>query len=349
MTPWLRSFLPRSLPYRGTDLARGGLGALVGILVASATAKALDVGAAGVPFIVAPMGASAVLLFAAPASPLAQPWPLLGGNLVSTLVGVLAGRTIHGTALAAALAVGVAITLMMLLRCLHPPGGACALFASVGAPPVHDQGYLFAVFPVAIDTVCLLVVAVLVNNLTGRRYPHVPAPQPERPGLRVEDIRSAIAALDQGLDILPDDVLVLVREAERHALERRLGNLRVESVMRTDVTTVLDHDSVYRVRLIINQQRVKAVPVVDGARRVIGIVTMNDLFALTLANVEQVRTVMTSPVRTVAADAPVSELVALMTEHGVRHVPVVAADGTLAGIVSRTELIEILHRALVEA
>src|SRR4051794_1003956 len=173
---WLRTFRPRSLPYRGLDYLRGAVGALFGILLAGLAGKAFDIGPAALPFIVAPIGASAVLLFAAPASPLAQPWPVVGGNLVATLVGVVSGRVFDDTVLAAAAAVGAAIALMMLLRCVHLPGGACALFASVGAPAVHEQGFAFAVFPVAVNTVVLLLVAIAVNNLTGRRYPHVPAP-----------------------------------------------------------------------------------------------------------------------------------------------------------------------------
>ena len=109
-----------------------------------------------------------------PASPLAQPWAVLVGNVVSAAIGVAAGRWIDDVALAAAVAVAVAIGVMMLLRCLHPPGGACALFAAVAAPAVRHQGFLFAVTPIAVDTVCLLAIALLVNNLTGRTYPHVP-------------------------------------------------------------------------------------------------------------------------------------------------------------------------------
>ena len=349
VTAWLRTFWPSSLPYRGADYLRGALGALGGILVAAYVAKALDVGAAAVPFIVAPMGASAVLLFAAPASPLAQPWPLVGGNLISTLVGVTAGKLTDDVALAASGAVAVAIAVMMLARCLHPPGGACALFASVGAPAVHHQGYLFAIFPVAVNTVLLLAVAIGVNNLTGRRYPHLAMPAPQPLGLKLEDVRAAIAGLDQGLDILPGDVLTLVQEAEKHALDRRLGQLRVGAVMVTDVVTVQDFESAYRIRIIINQHHVKAVPVVDSERHVIGIVTIYDLFGRTLADLDPASTIMTSPVQTIAADAPVAELVALMTERGLRHVPVVDAEARLVGIVTRTELIAVLNRALVES
>jgi CBS domain-containing membrane protein len=164
--------------YRRAEFLRGGVGALCGIALAALAAKVVPGGPALLPFIVAPMGATAVLLFAAPASPLAQPWSLLVGNLSSTVVGVTAGRLVPDVTLAAAVAVAVAIVLMMMLRCVHPPGGACALFAAVGGAAVAEHGYAFALWPVGVNTVVLLVVAALVNNLTGRPYPHVPPPPP---------------------------------------------------------------------------------------------------------------------------------------------------------------------------
>jgi CBS domain-containing membrane protein len=320
----------------------------------------LDVGPAALPFIVAPIGASAVLLFAASASPLAQPWPLVGGNVISALIGVAAGRVFDDVTIAASVAVGLAIAVMMLLRCLHPPGGACALFAAAASPVVHHHGFLFPIFPVAVNSVFLLFVALLVNNLSGRRYPHVaatPAAPPagrdrapsERIGMHTEDIARAMARLDQGLDILPADVIALVRDAELHALDRQLGQLRVGTLMARDVLTVLPTETIYRVRLIMNQHHVKAVPVVDAERHVVGIVTVYDLFNLNLANVDPAAKVMSSPVVTIRTDAPVAELVSLMSDRGLRHVPVVDQDGVLAGIVTRSELIAVLNRALVRA
>jgi CBS domain-containing membrane protein len=344
--------------YRRAEFLRGGVGALAGIALAALAAKVLPGGPALLPFIVAPMGATAVLLFAAPASPLAQPWSLLVGNVSSTIVGVTAGRLFDDVTVAAAVAVGVAIPLMMALRCVHPPGGACALFAAVGGAAVAEQGYAFAVVPVGVNTVVLLLVAALVNNLTGRPYPHVPEPSPprvgtdpapsERVGVQTEDIRQAMARLDRGLDILPGDVMTLVREAETHALDRRLGQLRVGTLMARDVQTVRPSDTLYRVRMVINNHHVKAVPVVDEERHVVGIVTVYDLFNRDIVEFDPVSKVMTSPVTTVSVATPVARLVSLMTDLGLRHLPVVDADERLAGIVTRTELIAVLNQALVE-
>jgi CBS domain-containing membrane protein len=140
LTGWLRSFKPVPPRYRPIEFARGGVGALAGIIVASVVVRYFHAGPLGLPFIVAPIGASAVLVFAAPASPLAQPWAVLGGNTASAAVGIAFARLFNDTMVAAAVAVGCAIVVMMLLNCLHPPGGACALFAAVGRVPFDRRG-----------------------------------------------------------------------------------------------------------------------------------------------------------------------------------------------------------------
>jgi CBS domain-containing membrane protein len=354
---WRTALRPGPIGYKRAEFLRGGIGALVGIGLAALTAKAIPGGPAALPYIVAPMGAAAVLLFAAPASPLVQPWSLLVGNLSSTLVGVTAGKLIPDLALAAAVAVAGAIVVMMALRCVHPPGGACALFAAVAGAAVAEHGYAFALWPVGVNTVVLLVVAALVNNLTGRPYPHVPEPPPaahgtdlapsQRVGVRTEDVRDAMARLDRGLDIHPGDVITLIREAEAHALDRRLGQLRVGTIMARDVQTVRASDTLYRARMVINNHQVKAVPVVDDEQHVVGIITVFDLFNRDVVEFDPVSRVMTSPVTTVGVDTPVARLVALMTDLGLRNLPVVDDDGRLAGIVTRTELIAVLNQALV--
>lgn len=352
------SIRPGSMAYRRVEFLRGGLGALVGIGLAASSARFIPGGPESLPFIVAPMGASAVLLFAAQASPLAQPYSVLVGNISSTLVGITAGKLIPEPALAPAVAVAVAIPLMMALRCVHPPGGACALFAAVPSAAVAEQGYWFALWPVGVNTVVLLVVAALVNNLTGRPYPHVTPPPPppapdqdptpsDRIGVRLEDVREAMDRLDQGLDVLPGDVIALVREAEAHALDRRLGRLRVSAVMARRVRTVRATDSIYRARSLLEQHRLKALPVIDAERRVVGIVTIYDLFNLELVDLDPVSKVMSSPVTTVEEDSPVARLVSLMTDSGLHNLPVVDGEDHLVGIVTRTELVTVLNKALI--
>jgi CBS-domain-containing membrane protein len=118
-------------------------------------------------------GASAVLVYAAIKSPLAQPRNLLGGHVISGLVGVACYQLFGGTLwLAAALAVSLAIVAMLATRTLHPPGGATALIAVIGGPKVHSLGYLYAFLPAGSGALVLLAIALLVNNLSkDRKYP----------------------------------------------------------------------------------------------------------------------------------------------------------------------------------
>ena len=118
-------------------------------------------------------GASAVLLYGAVRSPLAQPRNLIGGHVLSAIVGVSAQLWLGGTPwLAAAVAVSVAIAIMHLTRTLHPPGGATALIAVIGGDSVHQLGYLYVLVPAALGASVMLVIALLVNNIPKtRKYP----------------------------------------------------------------------------------------------------------------------------------------------------------------------------------
>ena len=122
---------------------------------------------------IASMGSSAVLLFASPHGALSQPWPVFGGHIVSALVGVTCARWLGGEPmLAASLAVALAIAAMYSLRCLHPPGGATAMYAVLGGETVHALGYGYLFSPVLLNVIVLLAVAVAFNYpFAWRRYP----------------------------------------------------------------------------------------------------------------------------------------------------------------------------------
>jgi len=128
---------------------------------------------AGLSMLIGSFGASAVLLYGAPKSPLAQPRNLLGGHFLSALVGVSARLLLPSpTWMCCALAVAGAIALMHATKALHPPGGATALIAVTGGPKIVSLGYLYAVVPALSGALVMLAVALLANNLASRRrYP----------------------------------------------------------------------------------------------------------------------------------------------------------------------------------
>ena len=122
--------------------------------------------------VIGSFGATAVLLYAAIKSPLAQPRNLLGGHIFSAIIGVTCYKLFGDAAISSALAVSISIAFMLMTETLHPPGGATALIAVIGSSKIHNLGYFYVLIPVALGAVILLVVALLVNNIAGkRRYP----------------------------------------------------------------------------------------------------------------------------------------------------------------------------------
>lgn len=124
-------------------------------------------------FTIGSFGASAVLIYGAPRSPLAQPRNLIGGHVLSALVGVAIYYILPNPIwLSAALSVSLAIAVMHITKTLHPPGGATALIAIIGGDRIHALGFGYAIMPVFIGACLMLIVAWIANNsVRGRRYP----------------------------------------------------------------------------------------------------------------------------------------------------------------------------------
>lgn len=126
-------------------------------------------------FLIGSFGATAVLIYGAPDSDFAQPRNLLGGHIFSALTGVSVYKLFStDLALASALAVSLSIVLMHFTRTMHPPGGATALIAVIGGTKVTELGFSFVVYPVAPGALCMLFVALLVNNFSKDSLRHYP-------------------------------------------------------------------------------------------------------------------------------------------------------------------------------
>jgi len=173
-------------------------------------------------YIIPSMGASAVLLFAAPNVPFSQPWNVFGGHLISAIIGVACFQWIPDIHIAAAASVGIAIGVMYYTRCIHPPGGATALAAVIGSSQIHDLGYMYVVIPVLINTVTILIVAVAFNGvLSWRSYPANLKSRKIKEGvsnssnvknnnayppIKHEDFVYALSQIDSIVDINEDDL-----------------------------------------------------------------------------------------------------------------------------------------------
>lgn len=181
--------------------------------------------------LIASMGASAVLLFGVPHSPLSQPWPLIGGHTLSALAGVFCATWVEPPFLAGGLAVGVAISVMHLGRCIHPPGGATALTAVIGGKVVEQWGYTFVLFPVLTSAVLLVILATLINApFPWRRYPSLLA-RPPKPATAKppdspthEQILAAMREIDTFVDISEEDLVQLVERLSADVVRRRNGD-----------------------------------------------------------------------------------------------------------------------------
>ena len=167
----MASFLGFQAATSSTEKLVSGFGAGISIFFI-ASISYFYVGSEGVVYILPSMGAAAVLLFAVPHGPLSQPWALFAGNILSAVVGVTCAQWITNDFIAAAVAVGAAIALMHICRCLHPPGGATALAAVIGGATIRDLGYGYVVFPTLINCIVIFSVAMVFNNLFAwRSYP----------------------------------------------------------------------------------------------------------------------------------------------------------------------------------
>ncbi len=203
-----------------------GLGGLCGIVgVAYITGWWLD-GYAAV-LIMGSIGSSAVLLFAVPHGPLSQPWPLVGGHTLSALVGVAVAHIIPDLYLAAGVAVALAIVVMHYARCLHPPGGATAMFAVLGGESVRALGWSFVLTPAFLDTTVILLIAIIFNApFHWRRYPRalsdvffyeeVERPKRRDSDISNQDLTAALQGMGTLLDVSESDLMRIYELANAH-------------------------------------------------------------------------------------------------------------------------------------
>ena len=370
LTHWLTDLKPMRMRVNSRERWRVVVGAGIGLLLTALASMALSHGSPAIPWLIAPLGASAVLVFGLPASPLAQPWPVVGGNSVSALIGIACTLAWGASPTTAAVAVALAIAAMFALRCLHPPGGASALLVVL----LGTTDPQFALVPVFTHSFALALAGIVYNNATGKRYPHrqgVATPVPSashQPVFTEADLDTVLKRYNQVLDVSPDDLQALLAQTELEAYRRRLGELRCRDVMSTDLVTVEFGDSLQDAWKLLRERRIKALPVVDKVRRVVGVVTLADFMRHADLDfhhgwVERLRSFLTpSPtpyankpetvgqimvrqVRVASADRHLSELVPLFADTGHHHIPIIDDDKRLVGIITQSDVVAALCRS----
>lgn len=355
---WLLSFAPAAVAVPWRERVRSCIGALVGIGITGASMHWLFGADTRIPLLVAPMGASAVLLFAVPASPLAQPWSLIGGNLVSATLGVIASQCFDDPVMAAAFAVAAATCAMFALRCVHPPSGAVALTAVLGGPSVHALGFRFVAEPIALQSFVLLSAAIVYHTVTGHRYPHAKRGNAQAnrqhdagaTGITRADIEAIVRQQGELIDVAADDLQTLLHEAQLLAYARSFSDMTCADIMSREVVSVSPDTTAAAAWRQLERHRIKALPVVDDARHVVGIVTRTDFVGRTAFGLRRMRAsrrvdeIMTPTVCTVDASVPVGKLIPLFAHYGHHHIPVLDSSKRLAGMITQSDLIGGLHR-----
>ncbi len=361
---WLSHFFPSPLGINGRERLRVTVGIGLGILLAALLSRWWSHDGTGPqPWMVASLGASAVLVFATPSSPLSQPWPVLAGSTLSVLVGLACAVLVPYPAVAAALAVALSVAIMVPLRCLHPPGAAVALFAVLS----HEHGVQLAALPIFVNAFVLLLFGVAYNTLTGRSYPHRQRPVPSTPASSPSrfvssDLDAALAHYNEVLDIGRADLEGLLHLAGRAAFQRTLGELRCGDIMSAPALSVQGTVALQEAWTLMRRAQIKALPVTDAEAKVVGIVTVADFMRLANLDLHDglgkrlralvmgrgatsprvVQDLMSSPVQTAQADQHAMDLVPLFSHGGHHHIPIVQGNGVLVGIITQTDLVKAL-------
>ena len=363
LSNWLYHFAPTPIGINGRERLRVTLGIGLGILLAALLSRWWSHGDAGPqPWIVASLGASAVLVFAMPSSPLSQPWPVLGGSTLSVLIGLVCAMLVPYPAMAAALSVALSVAIMVPLRCLHPPGAAVALFSVLN----YEHGVQLAALPIMVNALVLVLFGIVYNTLTGRSYPHRQRPAPSTPASSPSrfissDLDAALSHYNEVLDISRADLEGLLHLAGRAAFQRTLGELRCSDIMSTPALSVEGQVALQEAWTLMRREQIKALPVVDAERQVVGIVTVADF--MRLANLDlhdglgkrlkalvmgrgtspkMVQDIMSSPVQMAQAEQHAMDLVPLFSHGGHHHIPIVDAQDQLLGIITQTDLVRAL-------
>jgi CBS domain-containing membrane protein len=350
---WLCALWPAPTAADWRERVRVAVGGGLGILVSGGLCQFASgpMAVQAWPWLVAPMGASAVLIFAAPSNPMAQPWAVVGGNVISALVGVACVHWGGPTVVAAALAVGVAIGLMFVLRCLHPPGGAAALLVVLAG--VADPA--FVLFPVLANAMLLVLTGIAYHHATRRDYPH----QALRAGPSIGDAEAAaidaeldavLARRSHAVDIGRDELKALLEDAQLRSYQRKLANVRCGEIMSRQLITVTHGTPLSEAWPLFEAHGIKALPVVDNVGNLIGIVTPADFVRHvavkpTAQAGRWIGEIMTHDVRAARVDRHLVDLIPLFGGTGHHHIPIVEARGRVVGIVTPTDVVAALYSA----
>lgn len=327
----------------------------------------------------AAVGASAVIMFAIPHSPMAQPWSVIGGYFIAVSIGLLALYTMMPPIVGIAVAIVLVVLMTMTFKCLHPPSGAIVIFV-FNQNPADFSVALTVISSVMVAALLLVMLATLLNNLgLGRKYPqcltetikNLHRTRDELPTIRTgvthEDLDYALKKHGAYVDIQENELINLYESAIDHAFSRKMNTL-CGDIMARDIIAIDEAASLDDAWGLLHKHKIKALPVINKQRHVIGIITIADFLKDVASQsrhyrsgleqlmagsenpaVEQrpVSQIMTRPVITEQMDAPVSVLIKKLSDWGMHHVPIVNAQQELVGMITQSDLIGSMYQKIV--
>ncbi|WP_321390083.1 HPP family protein [Emcibacter sp.] len=358
------------------EAVRAGAGVFIGLGITGLLALSGFFDLAPGFYLIAPFGASAVLLFAVPNSPLAQPWPAIVGNTVAALVSVTVCMYVPDPTLRIALAVGLAMVVTILCRAVHPPAGAVAMTVAMNPDAVSELGFMFAITPVATGSAILVLLATLYARLTGRRYPFRQFDEPNKHGtldpepterldLTEEELTEILERYRQSLNLGVEDLARLIGAAELQASTHRISPTTAGDVMSRNLITVRPETPVADIADLFKHHRFASLPVVIDDGHFLGVIYQINLISFVGTNNRHLNLSVAPVIKRLlgsgwdkpvhAADVmdidipraevatPIAALLHWMADGDVDAVPVLKHT-RIVGIVTRSDLIRALAR-----
>lgn len=375
MALW-RGLGPAIPPGNWSETIRAVIGALIGLGLTELVLSPMAEPMLGV-FLIAPFGATAVLVIAVPNSPLAQPWSVLVGNGLAALAGVTVALLVPSPMAAVPISVALAIAAMILARAMHPPAGAIAMTAAMNPDLVAALGYGFALSPVLLGSAMIVGFGMIWARLTGRRYPFRQFAEPNaartadpapmaRIGLTETELTDLLQTYRQSLNLGVADLVRLIGAAAAQAASNRLGPLTAADVMSRDLITVTPETPLPRVTDLFRRHGFAALPVVQQDQRFVGLIFQIDMIRTAgkgsvprqrklaaamhhLAGKRRAEPILAQDILTRAApqaspDMPIGTLLPLLAQGHDSAVPVLEGE-RIIGIVTQTDLITALVRS----
>jgi CBS domain-containing membrane protein len=372
----VKSFIANSLPEAGSvtwlERLRSSLGASISIAGVIGLSLAIATYVNSSSWAVASIGASAFLAFVLPSSPMAQPWPIIGGNTIASLIAIACSHFIHEITFLIPISLGLTILAMFVMRCLHPPAASLTLLIPLAG--VFD--YHFVLFPVLANSILLVMCSIAYNTLTGKPYPYRPKKIVDPSSIQAlerkienDEIEAVLGRYNGVLDINKEDLANLISQVEHGAYQKKLQSIQCKNIMTADVLFMHMDSPLDAAWRLLRNNKVKALPVIDASRRVLGIITIEDFLKSAAVDFGQsfgqrmrgfmrvaipglnslpnaVGQVMSKPVRVISEDRNMIDLAEIFCGDGHHHIPVINDQKALVGMITQSDFVKAIDQSI---